>query len=287
MASAGAIAEATPDAETAAAPAAQGAVTEVCAETIASVVGARDGGAARVELCASLIEGGLTPSIGMIRASVALMPTFVLIRPRGGDFVYDSAELAVMEADVIAAREAGAAGIVTGVLDSSGAVDEPAMLRLVEAAKPLPVTFHRAIDVSSDCVAAVRACHRVGCARVLTSGGQASAVEGAGTIRDMVRAASRCGEGTAAAGADGVRRLTVVAGGGLRPDNVARVVGLTGVTEVHGSARVDLGAKAVFWPPHAVPMGGPRTDKDDRRRRGTTAGSAAAFVAAAASGATA
>ena len=125
---------------------------EVCADSVAAAVAAEAGGAARIELCDSLLEGGTTPSVGKLlccRRAVAL-PVHVMLRPRGGDFLYTAAELAVIEADLHALKAAGADGVVVGLLLDDGRVDEEKLRRIVRLAAPLPVTFHRAIDVTPD-----------------------------------------------------------------------------------------------------------------------------------------
>ena len=130
---------------------------EVCADSVAAAVAAEAGGAARIELCDSLLEGGTTPSVGKLiccRRAVAL-PVHVMLRPRGGDFLYTAAELAVIEADLHALKAAGADGVVVGLLLEDGRVDELRLRRIVRLAAPLPVTFHRAIDVTPDPVEAL------------------------------------------------------------------------------------------------------------------------------------
>ena len=163
---------------------------EVCADSVAAAVAAEAGGAARIELCDSLLEGGTTPSVGKLlccRRAVAL-PVHVMLRPRGGDFLYTAAELAVIEADLHALKAAGADGVVVGLLLEDGRVDEERLRRIVRLAAPLPVTFHRAIDVTPDPVEALHACARCGVHRVLTSGGQPTAVQGAPTVRRLMDA---------------------------------------------------------------------------------------------------
>ena len=196
-------------------------VIEACVDSVESARAALAGGADRLELCDNLVEGGTTPSAGMIamcRDAVAL-PLFVMIRPRGGDFVCSDDEAGVMRRDVESAVALGAGGIVTGALTSAGDVDEPRMRTLVEAAGTVPVTFHRAFDVCRDRSAALGMLARLGVRRVLTSGGAATALEGAGEIRRLVGQA----EG----------RLTIVAGGGINELNARQVVEATGVREIH------------------------------------------------------
>jgi len=178
-------------------------------------------GADRLELASFDVEGGVTPAEDLMRAVIrrVTVPVMVLVRPRGGGFRYSDPELTVMEGQIAVARRAGAVGVVIGALTADRRVDQVAMLRLLSAARPLAVTFHRAIDVTPDPVAALDPLMALGVERVLTSGGRATALEGAEVIRRMVERA----------GAD----LMVMAGGGVRRDNVGELVERTGVREVH------------------------------------------------------
>ncbi|AHG88917.1 Copper homeostasis protein cutC [Gemmatirosa kalamazoonensis] len=196
-------------------------VVEACIDSVASAVAAERGGAARVELCDALHDAGTTPSAGMIAAvkERVRVPVFVIVRPRGGGFVYSAEELDVMRRDVIAARRLGADGVVIGALRPDGTVDDAATRALVDAAEGLPVTFHRAFDLVADRDAALDALVACGVSRVLTSGGAPSAIEGADAIAALVRRAAD--------------RLTVLAGGGIREAHVAELVRRTGVREVH------------------------------------------------------
>jgi copper homeostasis protein len=139
---------------------------EICTDSVDGVRAAVSAGAARVELCASLIEGGVTPSIGMVRQAVAAadrrLGVHVIIRPRGGDFLYGEDEFAVMRWDVEAMKPAGADGVVIGLLDAEGAIEETRAAALIAAARPLSVTFHRAFDVSRDPFASLDALIRLG-----------------------------------------------------------------------------------------------------------------------------
>jgi copper homeostasis protein len=197
---------------------------EVCVENTDGLVAAQRAGADRVELCASLLEGGLTPSWGMIEQAkrLATIPFHVIVRPRGGDFLYSDVEFAAMLADVRALQRLGVDGVVVGCLTAEGEIDETRMRTLVEAARPLSVTCHRAFDMTSDIVTAVEALVRCGIDRVLTSGQRDTALEGIETIRATVKAARS--------------RLRVMACGGLDAGNIARVRDATGAPELHFAA---------------------------------------------------
>ena len=164
---------------------------EICANSVASCIAAQEGGADRVELCAGIPEGGTTPSYGMIRSAresidIALN---VIIRPRGGDFLYSEEELREMIYDIRMARELGADGLVFGCLCPDGSVDKKAMQKLMEAAGDTPVTFHRAFDHSADPMKALEDIIELGCTRILTSGCRPTALEGASLLRQLVEKA--------------------------------------------------------------------------------------------------
>lgn len=186
-------------------------------------------GADRVELCTALGMGGLTPSAGLLVAAVEEARqeeragfVHVLVRPRGGGFVYDVDEVALTVADIRFARSAGAAGVVVGALDEFATVDGEALRRFVDAAEGLPVTFHRAFDIVPDQSAALEELVGLGVGRVLTSGGAARTIDGVAALRAL---------GQRAAG-----RIEVMAGGGVRPDDIPAIAA-TGVDAVHLSAR--------------------------------------------------
>jgi copper homeostasis protein len=178
-------------------------------------------GADRIELCAALEVGGVTPGAGLLRAVRARVgiPLHVLVRPRAGDFVYGHEELEAMVGEIREARRAGADSIVTGALEASGSIDCGATARLIEAAGPLPVTFHRAFDQVRDQSWALEALVELGVTRILTSGGAETADEGLPMLARLARASAG--------------RIVVLAGGGVRAAGVARLVAETGVSEVH------------------------------------------------------
>ena len=201
---------------------------EVCADSIDSALAARRGGAHRIELCASLLEGGLTPSAGLLRTVRGLVSIelFVMIRPRGGDFCYSEAEFLAMKEDIRTARSLAADGVVLGLLDPDGLVDVARTRELVELACPLAVTFHRAFDLSADLEKSLEDVIPTGASRILTSGGAQTAPEGLEQIRRLVQAARG--------------RIAIMAGSGINSRNVVRVIEATGVTEVHASAKAPV-----------------------------------------------
>ncbi len=197
------------------------ALLELCLESVDSAMAAERGGADRVELCANLLEGGTTPSAGAIREARARLSIriHVMIRPRGGDFLYTDAEFASMRHDIRVAKDLGADGVVLGLLHADGTVDVPRTRELVELASPLPVTFHRAIDVSRDLPEALEAIIGTGAARVLTSGGKPSVIEGLSMVAQLARQAGD--------------RIVVMPGCGIRQENVREVLERTGAREIH------------------------------------------------------
>ena len=239
---------------------------EICVDSIAGVVAAREAGAHRVELCASLIEGGITPSIGMIRRArnVDGIGLHVIIRPRGGDFLYSAEEVEVMEADIDAAKAAGADGVVFGMLKPDGTVDAALTERLVARSRPLSVTFHRAFDMTPDPFEALATLIELGIERVLTTGQEASSLEGADTIAALVEAAGD--------------RIIVMAGG-MTPRTAGRIVAMTGVREVHFAALSPVGSGMRFRRPDVYMGGTLRPPEYDRLD--TVASDVAAVIAAA------
>ncbi len=205
---------------------------EACVDSVASALAAERGGAGRLELCDNLFDGGTTPSAGMIAAVKAAVriPVYVIVRPRGGGFVYTDEEIGVMRIDIEAAKMLGVDGVVIGVLTRDARVDAARVRELVEAAGALPVTFHRAFDLARDPAQALEALieHRVG--RVLSSGGAPTAIDGIETLGALVRRAAG--------------QIVVMAGGGVREETVQEIVRRSGVAEVHvrgtRSARVSM-----------------------------------------------
>lgn len=197
---------------------------EICVDSCEGVRAARAAGAHRVELCANLLEGGTTPSLGMIRRArlVAGIRLHVIIRPRGGDFLYSDEDVEVMLADVLAAKDEGADSVVVGLLQPDGRIDAARTARLIEAARPMAVTFHRAFDMARDPFEALETLIDLGVDRVLTSGQEASALEGLPLIAELERRAGG--------------QIIVMPGGGITPRNVERIVRASGVREIHFAA---------------------------------------------------
>lgn len=246
-------------------------LVEICTDSLDGAIAAQAAGAHRVELCAALLEGGMTPSYGAIkltRGALDLTKLMVLIRPRGGDFVYSGSELQVMLEDIRACAALGVDGVVSGCLSADGGVDAEKTRALLAEAKAagLDFTFHRAFDMSRDMSSSLEQLISIGVPRVLTSGGQASAVQGAGALRALVRQA------------DG--RVAILAGGGVRGANVVELVRSTGVREVHSSARRSVESAMRFRPdPRQISMCGGQPS--DWRWGDTDEGAARAVVAAA------
>lgn len=211
---------------------------EVCVDSARSALAAAQGGAHRVELCDNLIEGGTTPSAGAIELICARLaiPVNVMIRPRGGDFLYSDLEFAIMRRDVEIARGLGAAGVVVGLLNAEGTVDEARVAGLVALARPLSVTFHRAFDMTCDPFAALDSLIALGIDRVLTSGQERSAVEGLDLLTAL---AERAGD-----------RIIIMAGGGVNARNLTRVVARSGVREVHIAPKMDMPSGMEFRNPN-------------------------------------
>lgn len=203
-------------------------------DSVESALAAEAGGAGRIELCDNLVEGGTTPSAGMIAECAARLavPVFAIIRPRGGDFLYTRSELAVMLRDIRVAADGGAAGVVIGALRSDASIDEEYTADLHDAARPLGVTFHRAFDVCPDPDRALDTLVTLGVDRVLTSGQAATAVEGIPCLRRLVERAAG--------------RIAILAGGGITDETVGRIVQETRVREVHVRGTVAV-ASAMEW----------------------------------------
>jgi copper homeostasis protein len=198
---------------------------EICVDSATGAFAAERGGADRVELCDNLLEGGTTPSAGCIRVArrrlrIGLQ---VIIRPRGGDFLYSEDELEVMREDIRVAKDLGADGVVLGCLTTEGGIDRGRTEELIRLARPLNVTFHRAFDMCRDPGKGLEELIALGADRLLTSGQEASCLEGLELLAALQKQAAG--------------RIIVMPGGGLTPQNIKRIVLATGVNEVHLSAR--------------------------------------------------
>lgn len=196
-------------------------IVEVCIDSVESALAAQEGGASRVELCAELDKGGITPSAGMIEqvCKSVRIGVHVMIRPRPGDFCYSDHEFDVMKKDIQIARQLGAHGVVLGVLTRDRTVDIPRTNALAALARPMAVTFHRAFDESANLDAAMENLIGLGIDRILTSGGKPSALEGAGKITELVQRSNG--------------RIAIVAGAGITLENASAIITRTGVGEIH------------------------------------------------------
>jgi copper homeostasis protein len=222
-------------------------ILEICADSVEAALAADAGGAQRIELCSALMEGGLTPSLGLMRVVRAHFKgsVHVMIRPRGGDFLYSQDELAVMSEDITLAADCGVDGVVFGLLTAEADVDVEGTRRLVELARPMEVTFHRAIDMTRDLGAALEDVVCTGADRVLTSGGEPDALLGRYRIGDLVRASNG--------------RIRIMAGGGVRASNVGEIAHASGVREFHASLRQTI-PSPVKHQVRTVHLGNPGVD---------------------------
>lgn len=239
-----------------------GATLEVAANSVASALAAQAGGAARVELCAALEVGGITPSAAMIamareRLDIAV---YVLIRPRGGDFVYHELEIETMRRDIETCAALGCDGVVIGALDAEARVDSATCRTLVQAAAGMGVTFHRAFDLVSDPLRALEDVVALGCERVLTSGAQPDAMHGMGLLRELVQQAGE--------------RLAVMPGAGVHSGNVAELARGTGAREFHASAKHALPSRRRV-PTAFADMAGGESRSDEAEVRALVAALAA------------
>ena len=207
---------------------------EICVDSVTGALAAERGGADRVELCANLKEGGTTPSAGCIRHLRRLLKIDlqVIIRPRGGDFLFEPDEMETMKEDIRVAKELGANGVVTGCLTADGDIDRSRTEELTSLARPMNVTFHRAFDMCRDPRAALEKLVDLGVDRILTSGQKASCVEGIELIAELQNLAKG--------------RIVIMPGGGINEANVQQIVERTGVAEVHLSASKTVNSQMRF-----------------------------------------
>jgi copper homeostasis protein len=202
-------------------PMTRSSILEICVETLDAALAAERGGANRLELCEELSVGGVTPRIALLRAirSATSIPIHSMIRPRGGGFCYSAEEFQLMKDQVRIAQNEGMNGVALGILTASGEIDFERTAELVEIAKPLSVTFHRAFDETTNLDTALEAVIATGAARILSSGGPADAVAGTARLTDLVLSAGE--------------RVIVMPGGGIRPENLGAIAQVTGAAEFH------------------------------------------------------
>jgi len=227
-------------------------ICEICVDSVAGVRAAQDAGAQRVELCADLLEGGITPSLGMIRQArkVAGIGLNVMIRPRGGDFLFNDDEFASMRADIETAKAEGANGVVIGLLTAAGEIEVGRMRELVALARPLSVTFHRAFDIAAEPFGALETLIELGVDRVLTSGQEPSVLEGLPLIVELMK---RAGD-----------RIVIMPGGGITARNVERIVAAARPPEIHFAALEPVHSAMRFRRAHVFMGGELRPPEYDR-----------------------
>lgn len=228
---------------------------EICANSVESCLAAQEGGADRVELCAGIPEGGTTPSYGEIKLARKLLTKtklHVIIRPRGGDFLYTPLELERMEEDIRICRELGVDGVVFGCLTEEGEIDREANRRLVELAHPMSVTFHRAFDRTADPMKALEDIISLGCNRILTSGQQPKAIDGINLLAQLEKELKEYP----------LPPIQLLAGSGVNEENIRQIFDATGIHEYHFSARVNVVSKMKHYN-HEVYMGAKGADESN------------------------
>jgi copper homeostasis protein len=240
-------------------------IVEICVDSVSGVRAAKAAGAHRVELCADLLEGGLTPSLGMIRRARTVdgIGLHVMIRPRGGDFLFDDDEFAMMKSDVEIAGQEGANGVVIGLLKADGMVDTDRVGELTALARPMAVTFHRAFDMTPDPFQALETLIGLGIDRVLTSGQEASVLEGLPLIASLVKQAGD--------------RIIVMPGGGITARNLGRIIEAVRPREIHFAALEPAAGRMKFRREHVFMGGELRPPEYDRLE--TSAGAIRSILA--------
>ncbi len=216
---------------------------EVVVYNIESAFKAQEGGADRIELCDNPADGGTTPSGGVVEVVRKNMnlDVFVMLRPRGGDFCYSSYEFHTMKRDLLQFQKISVDGFVLGILLPDGSLDKKRCKELIDLARPLPVTCHRAFDMSRDPLKTLEDCIEVGFARILTSGGKAKADQGVGMLTELVKAAKG--------------RIHIMAGSGVNEQTVTQIVKMTGVRDVHFSATASRPSIMAYQNPDIAAMG--------------------------------
>lgn len=207
---------------------------EVCANSVTSALAAQEGGATRVELCDNLAEGGTTPSYATIALAKKLLhiQVYPIIRPRGGDFLYSDLEFDLMKEDIKICKSLKCDGIVIGILKADGSIDKERCAALIELAKPMPVAFHRAFDMSNNMQLALEDLIELGIERVLTSGGANSAINGVQALKILVKQAGD--------------RISIMPGAGINYTNIATLAKETGAQEFHASAKEFVSSKMEY-----------------------------------------
>ncbi|MEI6604648.1 MAG: copper homeostasis protein CutC [Verrucomicrobiota bacterium] len=226
---------------------------EICVDSLASVDACARAGAQRIELCAGLVEGGTTPSLGMLRAARRRFTgkIMVMLRPRAGDFVYSEEELELMLDEIDLLREQGADGIVCGLLTREGDIDSGHLKLMLGRAAGLDFTFHRAFDVSRDLAQSLETLITLGVPRVLTSGGQPDVRQGLDALTLLVKQAAG--------------RIRILPGGGVTPEMIPEIMRRSGVSEIHLSARVAMPSPMLYRRPD-IPMGAPSIPDEYERK---------------------
>ncbi|HEY6083418.1 MAG TPA: copper homeostasis protein CutC [Chitinophagaceae bacterium] len=224
-------------------------ILEICAYGVGAAIAAQEGGADRVELCDNAPEGGTTPSYATIELAKKYLqiPVYPIIRPRGGDFLYDEIEFETMQKDIAVCKQLGCEGVVIGILTADGKVDKIRCKKLIALAWPMGVTFHRAFDMAADPFEALEDIIETGCERILSSGQHHSAPEGAELLARLIVRADE--------------RVTIMPGGGVRENNIATLLEKTGAREFHTSAKITAPGKMKFKNPRAT-MGGEGNEYD-------------------------
>ena len=216
---------------------------EICCYSVESAINAERSGADRIELCDNYLEGGTTPSYATIHYSVEKLniPVNVIIRPRGGDFLYSDIEYEIIKQDVLAAKKLNANGIVIGFLTSSGEIDIEKTKEIVELAKPLEITFHRAFDMCKDPLKAIDQLKKIGITRILTSGAKNTVIEGINLLAKLVKKAGN--------------EIIIMPGSGVNETNLSELIQKTKAIEYHSSAKTFDNSKMNYFN-QDISMGG-------------------------------